>query len=389
MQRVSRGDGSVGKPASGGVVRPALGVAGAGWLRRLGGWRQVRRGRRSGRPACPLREGGFTLVELLVVIAIIVLLLAILLPSLNRARAQAMSAVCASNLHQLGVAMHAYSGEEGDWLPGSPHTSGNGAYFGSRRNLEDGSAEQYAWDPMRDAWPAVHAFDWAGPLMPYLGTKPPRDRVARYRLGREGVFLCPSNRKRLVSTNIHLFEQTTTQACSYATCKWFTYLPGCLKTGVAADGYHHGGGTYWVRPQVPVRYRPTLGGVGNASRKIFLADAHRANRALVNPGEAGLHVDNYDLGYTTHGAWAMPDGEPATADLSLSYRWEPARSWAFRHTNGINAVFFDSHVAHLDEGDSDANEGYGSGARTAEYWYPAGMDTGSLSGLGNEPIVVP
>jgi len=334
-------------------------------------------------------EAGFTLVELLVVIAIIALLLAILLPSLGGARSEARSAVCASNLRQLAIAMHAYSGEQGDWLPGSPHTSGNGAYFGSHRNLEDGSAEQYAWAPTRDAWPAVHAFDWAGPLMPYLGIKPPADRVERYQEGRQGVFRCPSNRKRLVSTNIHLFEQTTTQACSYATSKWFTYLPVSLRGGVEADGYHHGGNTYWVRPQVPARYRPTLGGVGNASRKIFLADAHRANRALINPGEAGLHVDNYDLGYTTHGAWACPDGDPATADLSLSYRWEPARSWAFRHTNGVNAVFFDSHVTHLDEGDSDASEGYGSGARTAEYWYPTGTDTATLVGLGNEPIVVP
>lgn len=52
---------------------------------------------------------GFTLIELLVVIAIIALLMAILIPVLNKARAQAKSVICKSNIKQmhLGVLMYA------------------------------------------------------------------------------------------------------------------------------------------------------------------------------------------------------------------------------------------------------------------------------------------
>jgi prepilin-type N-terminal cleavage/methylation domain-containing protein/prepilin-type processing-associated H-X9-DG protein len=51
---------------------------------------------------------GFTLIELLVVVGIIAILIALLLPTLNAARAAARGAKCLSNLHGIAVAEQVY-----------------------------------------------------------------------------------------------------------------------------------------------------------------------------------------------------------------------------------------------------------------------------------------
>ena len=55
------------------------------------------------------RKKGFTLIELLVVIAIIALLMAILMPALQRVKKQARSVACLSKLRQWGLYFAMYA----------------------------------------------------------------------------------------------------------------------------------------------------------------------------------------------------------------------------------------------------------------------------------------
>ena len=109
-----------------------------------------------------IKRRGFTLVELLVVIGIIALLVAILLPVLSKARAQAQEVKCMSNLRQLGMGFMQYC----DFNKGVvPLDGGNGttAQKVTQATSSTGQALKLTWDNTGLWWNAI---------LPYAGLAP-------------------------------------------------------------------------------------------------------------------------------------------------------------------------------------------------------------------------
>jgi len=83
-----------------------------------------------------LRWTAFTLVELMVTVTIIVVLVAILLPSVERATYEAKFAACAANLRGIAISVHTYGTDFVRWYP-------------YRQGVTYSTADWWAWYPMK------------------------------------------------------------------------------------------------------------------------------------------------------------------------------------------------------------------------------------------------
>ncbi len=234
-------------------------------------------------------RSAFTLVELLVVIGILAVLIAMLLPALNKARASARSLKCLSNLRQIGIGFTMYRMEWNNWLP--PLT-----WDRARVNI---SKDPYTEKPY-GMWDCIGPYlglkDWGG-ISGIPGT--PKEYASfwsnpeRLRRMRQSAFACPE------VPNPMAWSGNNGSAC-YAE-SLYMQLP---------SGGFSGSNT---RPWAKVR---KFNQIPDPSVKIHVADS-----------------DDWHLGDISS---VVLTGQKADRTFDI-----------FRHMNGGNVLFADGHAQYF------------------------------------------
>jgi prepilin-type N-terminal cleavage/methylation domain-containing protein/prepilin-type processing-associated H-X9-DG protein len=289
---------------------------------------------------------GFTLIELLVVIAIIALLMALLLPAIQKVRAAADKMQCASNLRQLAIAAHNYHNDYNKLPPGLnlPISTQSGAVFPTNFLYTSGRIGR---PPIANTFASFFEL-----LMPYveqdnlqknlnLSQREYVNCLGANSVGAQivKIFLCPSSAmKDRVSTfisgsNTYYFGMNSYGA-NGGTRSWFI-------SNMTTDG------VFWINSQVTLSQITVLDGTSNTfmfGERHHWDPVYTAIESLGGWAWANYNASqDYLLSTPVPVNYTIPKGTP------LTFAVQDPRVCAFgsAHPGGANFAFCDGSTRFL------------------------------------------
>jgi len=253
------------------------------------------------------RRPGFTLIELLVVIAIIAILIALLVPAVQKVRESAARTQCQNNLKQIGLAFHAYHDTQKKLPRGGDNGPDTVAYCCS---AAPGTLDYYNW--------TYH-------ILPFVEQNPlyvlgkSAGNIATLRKSPVPVYYCPSRR------SVQLYRNAA--KCDYA----------------ANAGTNNTNGIA-MRPSANVTIN--LLGISDGSSNTVLAAEGRVHLAFIDGGTSCCsdNEDAYTNGWAddTERRGSSPP-EPDLTDASLNSNLADGK-FGSSHSQGLNVCLADGSV---------------------------------------------
>ncbi len=296
------------------------------------------------------RRDGFTLIELLVVISIIALLVGILLPALGAARRTAQGAVCMGNERSFGQGMAVYTADNNGWMAG-PNTSGLGI-SGSN-------------PPKNQSTAPAQNVDWISPTLgDALGL--PKDALVRMTAISDDELSCPSNGEFFTH-----FAGSGPPGMSPGDIKYTSYAATLQFHAFGDNTFGDVGFPSAANFPPPKTYSPKLDDVGSVSGKVYAMDGAR----YIDPSGGDVQVSlnfferqvvggNFmEQGPTVahaHGPFNFTDNRGQPLDTGSTAGW--AERFGYRHSGGMNTVFFDGHGENMKPSEAVA----------VDFWFPSG-----------------
>jgi prepilin-type N-terminal cleavage/methylation domain-containing protein len=304
------------------------------------------------------RARGFTLIELLVVIAIIGILMALLLPAIQKVREAANKMLCGSNLRQLAIAVHNYHNDHNLFPVNSLITDQNNNWISPNWSWLARILPYIEQDSMyRLAGIPTQRLDGGAPIL-----NPPTNPTQIVVGSQIKSFLCPSDDSTQALTNRANLPNMRVGLTNYkgvAGANWGYYRNATLANdagrppNIATDAR-------WINPST---LNGSYNGLNDGDGIFFRAD-YKIKRRIpdIGDGTSNTFMIGEDIpSKNVHCAWPFANTATGTCGIGPNAKrpngteygagdWPNVYSFRSRHAGGLQFALADGSIMYISDG---------------------------------------